>query len=140
MLTPGASLSVPIYTSMSGLASTPVKRPPAERRHAVRGEHAEHVVDLLHEVELLELVHRQPRDDARADADDDRADAVDVTGGRRDRDEAGDHAVDGAENRRLAVGHLVHQRPDQQRDGGRGVGVEHGRAGVGIGEVRDRRR
>ena len=78
-------------------------------------------------------------DEHRADqADDDRADAVDVAGRRGDADKAADHAVDAADERRLlllASGH-VHDDPGHHRDGGGEVGVDHRRGGVRAGEVR----
>ena len=52
------------------------------------------------------------------------------------RHQARDHAVDRADDRRLAIGHLVHQRPDEKGDRRRRVGVEHGRARIVVGEIR----
>ena len=94
------------------------------------------VVHSHHQLGLLQPVHAHPGDDAGADADDDGAPPVDVAGGRRDRDQTRDHAVDRADDRRLAVGHLVAQGPQQHRARGGGVGVQHRGAGVGVGEVR----
>ena len=58
-------------------------------------------------------------------ADDDRCPAVDETGGRGDRDEADDHAVDAADQARLAAGGVVEGDPDEEGDRGAEVGVEH---------------
>ena len=99
-------------------------------------EYGHRIVGLHHEPGLLQLVHRQPRNDAGDDADDDGAPAIDVAGGGGDRHQARDHAVDRADDRRLAVGDLVHQRPDQEANRRRRVGVEHGGAGVMVGEIR----
>ena len=69
-------------------------------------------------------------------ADDDGAPAIDETSGGSDCHQARDHAVDRTDDRRLAVGHLVHQRPDEKAYCRGRVGVEHGRARIVIGEIR----
>ena len=66
---------------------------------------------------------------------DDGAPAVDVTGRRGDADEAGNHAVDRADDRRLAVGHRIQDRPHQQRHAGAQIGVDDRRGGIGVGKV-----
>ncbi len=63
------------------------------------------------------------------DADDDRTPAVDEAGAGSDRDEADDHAVDAADQARLAPGQVVEGDPDQEGDRGAEVGVEHRRGG-----------
>ena len=134
-MTPGASLSVPMYCSMAGLAKMPVIKPPqrpatpwVENTLSVSSTFIMNFIFCS----LFMLSHgMMPAKTPMAIA----PHAIHITGGGRDADQAGDHAVDRAEHRRLAVGELVEQRPDQKRHRGGGVGVEHRRAGVGVGEV-----
>src|SRR6516165_7338014 len=101
----------------------------------MRGKHPQRVVDPRHEPGPLELVHRPPRYDPGSDTDNDGAPAIDETGGGSDADEPRYHAVDRADDGRLAVGHLVHQRPDEKGYCGGSVGVEHGGTRIVISKI-----
>ncbi len=101
-----------------------------EPGETVRVDDTERVVDVPERLQERDVVVGDVDDHRGDDADRDRAPAVDVAGGRRDRDEADDHAVDAAEQRRLAPGRVVAADPRQERDRGAEVRVQHGRGGV----------
>ena len=107
-----------------------------EAGEAVRVDHAERVVDAPEGPHQRQVVVGGVDDDRADRADRDRAPAVHEAGRRRDRDEADDHAVDAAEQRRLAPGRVVAGDPDEEGDRGGEVRVEHRRGGVHAGVVR----
>src|SRR6202034_4573109 len=106
---------------------------------AVRVHDAQGVVDLVERPDLPRQVAEQGPDHGRGEyADDDRPDAVHVTRGRGDADQAADHAVDTAKEGGLlllAEAH-VHDDPGHHRAGRGEVGVDHGSGGVCPGKVR----
>ena len=55
---------------------------------------------------------------------------------RGDADEAGDHALNSTDDRRLLEENDVEASPDEEAGGGADVGVEHGDGGVNVGGVR----
>ena len=65
-----------------------------------------------------------------------RSPAVHIARRRSDRDQARDHAVDAADQRRLAARHIVPAHPAQERDGAGEVGVQHGGRRARAREVR----
>ena len=90
----------------------------------VRVEDLEGIVDVSEERHAAPGdVHRDPGDGAGEEAEDDGAPAGDEPGRRRDGDETGDHALDGADDGRFAEVDEIAGDPDE---GG------HGRADVGV--------
>ena len=88
----------------------------ADRVHA---EHVERVVGAEH---ALQPVDAPQADEARGEADHERARDADVAGGRRDRDQARDRARSGAEHRGLALEHPLAEastRAPRRRSRGR---------------------
>ncbi len=104
----------------------------------MRVDDAERVIHLVERPDVPGQVGEQHPDGSRGDqSDDDRADPVDVAGRGRDPDQAADHAVDAAQERRLLLRaeRHVHDDPRHQRHRGSEVRVDHGRAGVSASEV-----
>ena len=89
--------------------------------HGMHAEHVERVVDLQH---VLEAVDAPQADDARGEADHERAGDAHVARGRRDRDEARDRTRRRTEHRRLALEDPFAERPRQHRARRREVRVE----------------
>src|SRR5215467_8870751 len=107
MLTPGASLPVPTHTTMSSWRGCRL----ADHRtgwHPIRGGYARRIVDPHHKAGLLELVHRGLRNNAGNDTDDNGVPAIDVTGSGSDSGQNPRSCRDRADDRRPAIGHLVH--------------------------------
>jgi hypothetical protein len=96
-----------------------------EAGEAVREDHAEGVVDASERAHQRQVVVGAVDDDGRDGADQDRAPAGHEAGRRRDRDEADDHAVDAADQGRLALGRVVAGDPHEEGDCGREVRVQH---------------
>ncbi len=124
-----------VVSAIALLAKMPTRRPPASAGEAVGVDDAEGVVDVAERLRPAQVVEREVDERAGDYADDDRAPAVDETGAGGDRDEADDHAVDAADQARLAPGRVVPSDPDQEGDGGAEVGVEHGGGGDVAGRV-----
>ena len=99
--------------------------------HEMSVEHFQRIVHFAHEFGPTENVHRDPRDGAGANAEQDGAPAGDNTRRRRDGHETGDHALNGADDRRSLEEDHVHGDPGEQAHGGADVGVQHGHPGVG---------
>ena len=99
-------------------------------------EDFEGVVHLAHEFRSAEYVHGDPGDGAGAQAEENGAPSGHYARGGRDGDQAGDHALHGADDGGLLEENDVHDDPGEEAHGGADVRVEHGDAGVGAGGVR----
>ena len=107
-----------------------------DTREPVGVDHAERVVDVAERPHQREVVVGHVDQDCRDGADDHGAPAVDETGGRCDRHEADDDAVDAAEQRRLALGRVVAADPHEECHRGADVRVQHRRRRVEADVVR----
>uniref|UniRef100_A0A8R7U016 Uncharacterized protein n=1 Tax=Triticum urartu TaxID=4572 RepID=A0A8R7U016_TRIUA len=108
-----------------------------EPRHGVGVEHAQRVVHALQQLgPLVHDHHGEPRDAAGEDPHHDRRPPLDQTRAGRDADEAGDHALDGADDGGLLEEDDVQGGPDEEAGRGADVGVEHCDGGVEVGGVR----
>ncbi|EMP78607.1 PilL protein [Burkholderia pseudomallei MSHR1043] len=97
--------------------------------HAVHAERVERIV--VAEL-VLEPRRRPEADDARRDADHERARDADEAGGRRDRDETRDRARHDAEHRRLTLGDPFGEHPAERGARGGDLRRQHREAGAAV--------
>ena len=106
----------------------------------MRVEHFQCIVHLSEQLRSSDHIHRDPRDGARAQPEEDSAPASYDTGSGCNGDESRNHTLHGSNDGWAFEEDDIHDRPGEKRHGRTNVGVQHRdtsvrRSGIGISSV-----